>query len=59
MIAECTGADDVARALAFAREAGMPVAIRSGGHSVAGQCSVDNGVLIDLGRLKADFDRSQ
>jgi FAD/FMN-containing dehydrogenase len=59
VIAECTGADDVARALAFAREGGMPVAIRSGGHSVAGQCNVDDGVLIDLGKLKQiSIDRS-
>ena len=60
VIAECTGSDDVARALAFAREAGMPVAIRSGGHSVAGQCNVDDGVLIDLGNLKQiSIDRSK
>lgn len=60
LIAECTGADDVARALAFAREGGMPVAIRSGGHSVAGQCNVNNGVLIDLGKLKQiSIDRNE
>jgi FAD/FMN-containing dehydrogenase len=59
VIAECAGADDVARALAFAREGNMPVAIRSGGHSVAGQCNVDNGVLIDLGKFKQiSIDRS-
>jgi FAD/FMN-containing dehydrogenase len=59
LIAECLTVEDVKLALAFAREGAMPVAVRSGGHSLAGQCSVNNGVVIDLGKLKQiSVDRS-
>ncbi len=52
LIAECLNTEDVKRTLDFAHAASMPVAVRSGGHSLAGKCSVDNGVVIDLGKLK-------
>ena len=41
-------ADDVAAALAFARAAGLEVAIRGGGHNVAGRAVTDDGLMIDL-----------
>jgi FAD/FMN-containing dehydrogenase len=47
-IARATSPADVAAALSFARTAGLPVAIRAGGHSVAGYSTIDNGLLIDL-----------
>ena len=48
-------ARDVAEALAVARAHGLPVAVRSGGHSSAAYGSVDDGVVIDVREL-ADVD---
>jgi FAD/FMN-containing dehydrogenase len=48
LIARCTGPGDVAKALAFARDRELPLAIRGGGHNGAGLGTVDNGVVIDL-----------
>jgi FAD binding domain len=44
----CTGTADVIEAVNFAREQNLPVAVRGGGHSIAGLSSTDGGVLIDL-----------
>jgi FAD/FMN-containing dehydrogenase len=52
MIARCSGEDDVVAALAFARELGLAVAVRGGGHNVAGNAVCDGGVVIDLSALK-------
>jgi FAD/FMN-containing dehydrogenase len=52
LIARCTGEDDVVAALRFAREADLAVAVRGGGHNVAGNAICDGGVVIDLGGLK-------
>jgi len=51
-IAYCTGAADVVAALSFARENGMPISVRSGGHNVAGNCLCEGGLVIDLSRMK-------
>jgi len=51
VIAACTDADDVVVALRFARESGLEVAVRGGGHSVAGAGLTDGGLVIDLRRL--------
>jgi FAD/FMN-containing dehydrogenase len=52
MIARCAGEDDVIAALGLAREHGLPVAVRGGGHNVAGNAACDGGVVIDLSGLK-------
>ena len=51
-IVRCAGPEDVAAALAFARSAGLPVAVRSGGHCFAGR-STSEGVVLDVSPLGA------
>ena len=52
LIARCSDRHDVVAALAFARRAGLTVAIRGGGHSFPGFSVADGGVVIDLGPMK-------
>jgi FAD/FMN-containing dehydrogenase len=47
-----TGVADVIRAIGLARTTGVPLAIRNGGHSVAGFSSVDDGIVLDLRAMK-------
>jgi hypothetical protein len=47
-IARCTSTADVQRCVETARNARMPIAARSGGHSYAGYSSPDNGLVVDL-----------
>ncbi|WP_433475331.1 FAD-binding oxidoreductase [Spirillospora sp. CA-142024] len=52
VIARCADAADVAAAVDTARDNGLIVAVRCGGHGVAGLATCDDGMLIDLGGLK-------
>lgn len=52
LIARCTGTADVMAALAFGREHGLQLAVRGGGHNVAGTALCDGGLLIDLQLMK-------
>jgi FAD/FMN-containing dehydrogenase len=52
LIARCSGVADVVDAVRLAREQKLPLAVRCGGHSVAGKGVVDDGVLIDLSGMK-------
>ena len=52
VIARCVDADDVAAALAFAQENGLEIAVRGGGHNPAGHCAVDDGLVIDLTKMR-------
>ena len=52
LIAHCRSAADVVTAVNLTREAGVPLAVRAGGHSVAGFSSCDDGVVIDLSLLR-------
>ena len=52
VIARCLGEADIADAIAFAREAGLEISVRGGGHSVAGRCLTDGGLMIDLSLMK-------
>ena len=53
LIARCTGTADVLAAVRFARERGLLVAIRGGGHNVAGTALCDGGLVVDLSLMRA------
>ena len=48
VIVRAANADDVARVVRFARETGIELAVRAGGHSNAGHSSTDGGIMLDL-----------
>jgi FAD/FMN-containing dehydrogenase len=52
LIARCANPEDVARAVTFAREHDLLLAVRGGGHNGAGLGTCDDGVVIDLSQLK-------
>jgi FAD/FMN-containing dehydrogenase len=52
LVARCTGAADVRAAVRFARERDLLVAVRGGGHNVAGTAVCDGGLVIDLSPMK-------
>ncbi|MFA9462165.1 FAD-binding oxidoreductase [Thiohalorhabdus sp. Cl-TMA] len=52
LIAECRGTADVAAAVNLAREQHLEVAVRSGGHNVAGTSVCDGGIVIDLSAMR-------
>lgn len=52
LIARCAGERDVVAALRAARESGLPVAVRGGGHNVAGNAVCDGGLVIDLSAMR-------
>jgi FAD/FMN-containing dehydrogenase len=52
-IARCADAGDVASAVRFATEHGLPLAVRGGGHNVAGTALIDDGLVVDLSAMRA------
>lgn len=55
VIARCSGVADVIAAVHFGRTNNLVTAIRGGGHNVGGRALCDNGLVIDLSRMKAVF----
>jgi FAD/FMN-containing dehydrogenase len=51
LIIQCTGAADVVDAVNFAREQGLLLSIKAGGHNVAGNAVNDGGIVIDLSHM--------
>ena len=51
-IVRVANADDVSRVISFARDGGIELAVRSGGHSLVGSCGTDGGIVIDLHDMK-------
>jgi FAD/FMN-containing dehydrogenase len=52
LIVRCLGTADVIRCVEFARAHSLVVAVRGGGHNIAGKCLCDDGLLIDLSAMK-------
>jgi FAD/FMN-containing dehydrogenase len=60
VVVRAAGVDDVIGAVRFAREHGLQLAIRGGGHSVAGLSSIEGGVLLELTLMNGvDVDRER
>ena len=60
LVARCSSPADVVEAIALARRRGLPLAVRAGGHSVAGLSLVDDGLVIDvrgMASVEVDPDR--
>jgi FAD/FMN-containing dehydrogenase len=55
LIARCQGVADVADAIKLARALNLEVAVRGGGHNVAGKGTIDGGLMIDLAPMKGIF----
>ncbi len=53
LIARCSGAADAAMAVRFARDHDLAIAVRGGGHNVAGTATCDDGIVIDLSSMRA------
>src|SRR2546421_948822 len=53
LIARCGSVDDAVAAVNFARENGLEVAVRGGGHSAVGYGTCDDGIVIDLSEMKS------
>jgi FAD/FMN-containing dehydrogenase len=55
IIARCTGTADVVQAVHFARAHDLIVAVRGGGHNVAGRAVCDDGIVIDLSPMRGVY----
>jgi FAD/FMN-containing dehydrogenase len=55
LIARCRGASDVSAAVCLARETGLEISIRGGGHNIAGRSVTDGGLMIDLAEMKGMY----
>jgi len=53
MIVRCAGPADVRSAVDFARENGLALAVRGGGHNIAGSALVNDGLVIDLSPMRS------
>jgi FAD/FMN-containing dehydrogenase len=52
LVAQCLGSADIAVAVRLARDRGLAIAVRGGGHNVGGRATVDDGLMIDLSLMK-------
>ena len=53
VIVRCSTTSDVVRAVNFARDSGLLLAVRGGGHHIAGNALCDDGIVIDLSKMRA------
>lgn len=52
LIVQCLSTEDVVRAVNFAREYGVPLSVRGGGHSASGNAICEDGLVVDLSAMK-------
>jgi hypothetical protein len=52
LIVRCAGVDDIVQSVRFARDNKLEVSVRGGGHSIAGSCLCDGGLMIDFTAMK-------
>src|SRR4029453_1533185 len=52
LIAQCRGSADIALAVRLAREKGLEIAVRGGGHNVGGRATIDEGLMIDFSPIR-------
>src|SRR5215469_3264878 len=52
VIVQCVDAGDVAPAVSFARDNGLDISVRGGGHNIAGYAVCDGGLMIDFSRMR-------
>jgi FAD/FMN-containing dehydrogenase len=52
LVVRCLGTADVLRGVAFAREQGLPLAVKGGGHNIAGLAVCDGGVVLDMALMR-------
>src|SRR5580704_9830597 len=55
LIARCSGVADVIAAVNFGRQNNLLTAIRGGGHNVGGRALCDDGLVIDLSRMRSVY----
>ena len=53
VIVRCATTSDVVHSVNYARDNGLPLAVRGGGHNIAGSAICDDGIVIDLSQMKA------
>ncbi|WP_435348791.1 FAD-binding oxidoreductase [Haloarchaeobius sp. HRN-SO-5] len=53
LVARCSGVSDVIEAVTFARENDLPLAVRGGGHHIAGNAVCDDGLVVDLSAMRS------
>ena len=53
LVVRCVDAGDVASAIGFARENGLEIAVRGGGHNFGGAAVCDDGLVVDLSAMRA------
>src|SRR5947209_8383786 len=52
VISQCSDTEDVLTSLRYARDSGLMISVRGGGHNVAGSAICDDGIVIDLSNMK-------
>jgi FAD/FMN-containing dehydrogenase len=52
LVVRCRGAGDIVAAIGFARDNGLPLSVKGGGHNIAGLAVCDGGVMLDMAHAR-------